>query len=184
MARLNFTVITSLDGYVADADGTFDWSVPDEEVHTFVAGLERQVGVYLYGRRLYETMLAWEQLDLTGQPSFVRDYAQLWRAAEKVVYSTTLQEVSSARTRIERRFDVHAVRRMKLTEPRDISVGGPHLAAQAIRAGLVDEFRQFLCPMIVGGGTRALPDGIRQRLELQAERRFANGTVYLAYAVG
>ena len=181
MAKLIYSALTSLDGYVADEDGNFDWAEPDEEVHTVVNDLERQVGTYLYGRRMYEVLVAWETLDLADQPPFIRDYAEIWRAADKIVYSTTLETVSSARTRIERDFDPEAVRQMKASAGRDLSVGGPHLAAQAIEADLVDEFHLFLTPIVVGGGTRALPDDVRVKLELLDERRFGNGVVHLHY---
>ncbi len=180
MAKLIYPVITSLDGYVADADGRFDWSVPDEEVHAFVNDLERRAGTHLYGRRLYEVMVSWETVD-TGpdQPHVVRDFAQIWRAADKVVYSRTLAAVTSARTRIEHDFEPDAVRQLKAAAERDIMVGGPELAAHALRAGLVDECHLFLSPVVVGGGTRALPDGLRAQLELLDERRFGNGVVHL-----
>ena len=183
MARLIYSVIASLDGYVADEDGRFDWAEPDAEVHAFVNDLERPVGTYLYGRRMYETMVFWERPpDLADQPSFVRDFAEIWQAAEKIVYSKTLQTASSARTRIEREFDPEAVRQLKSTASRDITVGGPELAAQAIEAGLVDEYRLFLLPVVVGGGKRSLPgSNVRVNLELLQERRFRNGTVYLHY---
>ena len=181
MAKLIYSAITSLDGYVADRDGNFDWAEPDEEVHTYVNDLERQVGTYLYGRRMYEVLVAWETVDLADQPPFIRDYAGIWRAADKIVYSTTLQAVSSARTRIERDFDPEAVRQMKASAGRDLSVGGPHLAARAIEADLVDEFHLFLTPIVVGGGTRALPDDVPVKLELLDERRFGNGVVHLHY---
>ncbi|WP_394771046.1 dihydrofolate reductase family protein [Lacisediminihabitans sp.] len=183
MAHLNYTAITSLDGYVADADGTFDWSAPDEEVHRFVNDLERPVGTYLYGRRLYEVMVAWETVDVAGEPEVMRDYAQLWRAADKVVYSTTLESVSSERTRLEREFDPEAIRRAKEAAESDISVGGPALAAHALRAGLVDEVRLFVSPVVVGGGTSFMPNGVRLQLELLDERRFGNGVVFLRYRV-
>jgi dihydrofolate reductase len=181
---LIYSAITSLDGYVADKDGNFDWSMPDEEVHAFVNDLERPVGTYLYGRRLYEVMVYWESVS-TGadEPPVMRDFAQLWQAADKVVYSTTLDTISSARTRLEREFDPDAVRQMKATADRDITVGGPNLAAQAMAAGLVDECHLFLSPVIVGGGTRSLPDGVRAQLELLDERRFGNGVVHLHYRV-
>jgi dihydrofolate reductase len=179
MAKLVYSAITSLDGYVADEDGNFDWSMPDEEVHAFVNDLERRIGTYLCGRRLYEVMVAWETLH--GTDSVTRDYAQIWRSADKVVYSTTLGAESSARTRIERDFDPEAARQMKAAAERDISVGGPELAAQAIRAGLVDECHLFLSPVVVGGGKRALPAGVRWNLELLDERRFGNGAVHLHY---
>ena len=179
MAKLIYTAIMSLDGYVADEDGNFDWAEPDEEVHAFVNDLERPIGTYLYGRRLYDVMVAWETI--TDEQPFVQDYAEIWRAADKIVFSRSLEAVSSERTRIERSLDPDAVRKMKSVADRDISVGGPTLAAQAIRAGLVDEIRLFLAPAVVGGGTRALPDDVRLKLELLDERRFDNGTVHLHY---
>jgi dihydrofolate reductase len=181
MAKLIYSTIASLDGYVADEQGNFDWAAPDEEVHGFVNDLERSVGTYLYGRRMYETMVYWENPPVDDQPPFIRDYAEIWQAADKVVYSGTLEATSSARTRIERAFDPEAVRRMKATEGRDLSVGGPGLAAQAIEAGLVDEFHLFFAPVVVGGGTRALPDSAHGRLELLDERRFESGFVHLHY---
>ncbi len=181
MAKLIYSAITSLDGYVADEDGNFDWAVPDEEVHHFVNELERPVGTYLYGRRMYEVMVYWETASptLADQAPFMRDFAGIWQAADKVVYSTTLEKTSSARTRIERAFDRDAVRQMKADAERDISVGGPNLAAQAIKAGLVDEFHLFVTPIVVGGGLRALPEGVLVDLELLDERRFNNGVVHL-----
>jgi dihydrofolate reductase len=181
MAKLIYSAITSLDGYVADEDGNFDWAAPDEGVHTFVNDVERSVGTYLFGRRMYEVMVAWETMPLGDQPPVVRDFAEIWRAADKVVYSKTLQTVSSARTRTERDFDAEAVRRMKVTARRDISVGGPNLAAQAIEAGLVDECHLYFTPIVVGGGTRSLPNDVRVKLELLDERRFGNGVVHLHY---
>ena len=181
MARLIYSAITSLDGYVADESGNFDWAAPDEEVHAFVNDLERPIGTCLYGRRMYEVMAVWETM---ADPSPVmRDFAEIWRAADKVVYSTSLADVSSARTRIEREFDPETVRKLKATADRDLAVGGATLAGEAIRAGLVDELQLFLNPVIVGGGTQALPDGIRVDLELLEERRFEGGVVYLQYAV-
>ena len=180
MAKLIYSAITSLDGYVADEDGNFDWAVPDEEVHTFVNDLERPVGTYLYGRRLYEVMVYWETAP-ADQPRFIQDYAEIWQAADKIVYSKTLETVSSARTRIERNFDPGAVRQMKATAGRDITVGGPDLAAQAIEAGLVEEYHLFVAPFVVGGGNRSLPDNVRFQLELLDERRFGNGVVHLHY---
>ncbi len=182
MARLIYSAITSLDGYVADEDGNFEWAAPDAEVHSFVNELERPIGTYLYGRRMYEVMLFWETVSTeAAQAPFMRDFAELWRAADKVVYSTTLEAESSARTRIERDFDPDAVARMKASAEQDISVGGPNLAAQAIRAGLVDEFQLFLTPVVVGGGQHWLPDGAQLSLELVDERRFASGVVFLRY---
>jgi dihydrofolate reductase len=184
VAKLIYSAIASLDGYVADEDGNFDWAAPDEEVHTFVNDLERPVGTYLYGRRMYEVMVAWETMTTVDQPTFMKDYAEIWRAADKVVYSRTLEAASSARTRIERDFEPEAVRRMKASAGRDISVGGPELAAQAIEAGLVDECHLLLSPMVVGGGKQALPSNVRLKLELLDERRFGNGVVHLHYRTG
>jgi dihydrofolate reductase len=181
MAKLIYSAITSLDGYVAGEDGNFDWAEPDEGVHTFVNDLERPIGTYLYGRRMYEVMVAWETMDLSDQPPFIQDFARIWRAADKIVHSKTLETVSSARTRIERDFDPEAVRRMKGSAGHDISVGGPELAAQAFKAGLVDECHLFLTPIMVGGGKRSLPNNVRLELELLDERRFGNGVVYLNY---
>jgi len=182
MAKLIYSAITSLDGYVADEDGNFDWAAPDEDVHRFVNDLERPVGTYLYGRRMYEVMVYWETAHtLADQPPFIQDFAELWQAADKIVYSKTLEKVSSARTRIERRFDPEAVRQLKARTGRDLTVGGPDLAAQAIKAGLVDEFHLFLTPVVVGGGKQSLPDNVRLELELLDERRFGNGVVYLHY---
>jgi dihydrofolate reductase len=176
---LIYSAIASLDGYIEDENGKFDWAAPDEEVHAFINDLERPVGTYLYGRRMYETMVAWETI--SDERRFMRDYAEIWRAAEKIVYSRTLESASSARTRIERDFDPEAIRRLKETSQSEISVGGAGLAAEAIRAGLVDEYRLFLVPVLVGGGKRALPDGVRSELELLEEHRFAGGVVYLRY---
>ncbi|NMM25245.1 MAG: dihydrofolate reductase family protein [Phycicoccus sp.] len=184
MAKLIYTAITSLDGYVADRDGNFDWAAPDEEVHAFVNDLERPIGTYLLGRRMYEVMAVWETADfLIDQPSVIQDFASIWRAADKVVYSTTLGTVSSARTRIERVFDPEAVRQMKASATRDISVGGPDLAGQAIRAGLVDECHLLIAPVVVGGGNQALPGGIRMNCELLDVRRFGSGVVHLHYRI-
>jgi dihydrofolate reductase len=181
MAKLIYSAITSLDGYVADEDGNFDWAEPDMEVHTFVNDLERPVGTYLYGRRMYEVMVAWETMNLADQPSFIQDFAKIWRAADKIVYSKTLETVSSAKTRIERDFDPEAVHKLKAAAGRDLAVGGPELAAQAIKAGVVDECHLFLAPIIVGGGKQSLPDNVRLKLELLDERRFGNGVVHLRY---
>jgi len=181
MAKLIYSSIASLDGYVADEDGNFDWGEPDEEVHTFVNDLQRPVGTYLYGRRLYEVMVAWETMNLAGQPPFIEDFAGIWQAAEKIVFSRTLETVSSANTRIERDFDSEVVRQMKTMSGRDITVGGPELAAQAFKAGLVDECHLFLAPIVVGGGKQSLPDNVRLKLELLDERRFGSGMVYLRY---
>jgi dihydrofolate reductase len=182
MAKLIYSAIASLDGYVEDEQGRFDWAAPDEEVHAFVNDLERPIGTYLYGRRMYETMVFWETASTgAGSSSAIRDFAEIWRAAEKIVYSRTLQTVSTARTRIERGFHPDAIRRLKETSEADITIGGAELAGQAIAAGLVDECQLFLGPVMVGGGKRALPDNIRAQLELLDERRFRRGVVHLHY---
>jgi dihydrofolate reductase len=183
MAKLIYYAISSIDGYIEDAGGKFDWAQPDEEVHAFVNDLVRPVGTYLVGRRMYETLVFWERPpDLAAQPSVVHDFAEIWQKAEKIVYSRTLQTASSARTRIEREFDPEAVRQLKETAGRDLTVGGPELAAQAIEAGLVDEYHLFLVPVVVGGGKHSLPDrNVRVKLELLDERRFCNGTMYVHY---
>ena len=184
MAKLIYSAIASLDGYVADEKGNFDWAVPAEEVHASINDLERPAGAYLYGRRLYETMVGWEtDPTLADQSPVMRDFAEIWQAADKIVYSKTLEAVSTARTRIERDFDPEAVRQMKALAGRDLIVGGPELAAQAFRAGLVDECHLFVVPMVVGGGKRFLPDNVRTKLELLDERRFGNGMVYLKYRI-
>jgi dihydrofolate reductase len=184
MAKLIYAAIASLDGYVEDEGGKFDWAMPDEEVHAFANDLERPIGTYLYGRRMYETMVFWETAGAEAdEPSVFHDYAGIWRDAEKIVYSRTLQSASSERTRIEREFDPDAVRRLKQSSGADIAVGGAELAGQAIGAALVDECHLFLCPIVVGGGKRALPDNVRAQLELLDERRFQNGVVHLHYRV-
>jgi dihydrofolate reductase len=182
-AKLIYSAITSLDGYVADADGTFDWAAPDDEVHSFVNDLERQSGTYLYGRRMYEVMQFWESIDPLDDSPVSRDYAALWQAADKIVFSRTLAAPATERTRIEREFDPAMVQRLKASSPTDISIGGPELAGHAIRAGLVDECRLFLHPVLRGGGNQALPDDVRVRLELLDERRFSSGVVYLRYRI-
>jgi dihydrofolate reductase len=184
MAKLIYSAIASLDGYVEDDLGRFDWAAPEADVHAFVNELERPIGTYLYGRRMYETMASWETVS-TGedQPPVSRDFAEIWRAAEKIVYSRTLETVSTERTRLEREFDPNAVTRLKDASPSDISVGGAALAGQAIAAGLVDECGLLLCPILVGGGKRALPEGVRAQLELLDEHRFGGGVVYLRYAL-
>jgi dihydrofolate reductase len=184
MARLIYSAITSLDGYVADEAGSFDWSMPDDEVHAIVNDRMRPVGTHLYGRRLYDVLVAWETMDTADEPRVVQDFAQLWRAADKVVYSRTLDSPSSARTRIERDFDPAAVGRMKQAATADLVIGGPELAGQALRAGLVDEVELFVSPVVVGGGTRALPDSLRLELDLLDLRRFGNGVVHLRYGAG
>ena len=182
MARLIYSAIMSLDGYTADADGRFEWAAPDEEVFAFVNELERPVGTYLYGRRMYETMRYWETAHALAEQSPVGlDFARIWQAADKIVYSTTLQEPVTAKTRVERAFDPTQVRKLKEAASRDVTVAGAHLAAQAIAAGLVDEYQLFLVPAVVGGGTRALPDQVRLNLTLVQGHTFGRGTVYLCY---
>jgi dihydrofolate reductase len=184
VARLIYSVIMSLDGYVADADGGFDWAAPDEQLHAFVNELERPIGTYLYGRRMYEVMRYWATAETVGQSPVFVDYTGIWRAADKVVYSHTLDSAPTARTRIEREFDVSAVARLKEAATRDLSIGGPELAGQALAAGLVDECQLMIVPVVVGGGTPALPSNVKLDLELLAERRFDSGAVYLRYRVG
>jgi dihydrofolate reductase len=182
MAKLIYSAITSLDGYVEDEAGTFDWAAPDDEVLRFVNELERPIGTYLYGRRMYETMVYWETAQtVTKDSPGDRDFMELWQAADKVVYSTSLESVASARTRIERTFDPKVIRELKTTQESDLTVGGAHLAAQAFQAGLVDECQLFLTPILVGGGKSALPGDVRLQLELLEERRFAHGVVFLRY---
>jgi dihydrofolate reductase len=182
MAKLVYSVISSLDGYIADEDGNFDWAVPDEEVLAFINDLGRPVGTYLYGRRMYEMMIAWEtDPSAADQSPRSRDFAEIWQAADKVVYSRTLEAVSTTRTRMEQDFDPEAVRLIKTSARRDVSVSGPDLAAHAFRAGLVDECHLFVAPFAVGSGKRSLPNDVRVRLELLDERRFGNGMVYLRY---
>ncbi len=182
MAKLIYSAIASLDGYVADEEGKFDWAEPDDQVHAFINDLERCVGTYLYGRRMYETMAGWEtDPTLAAQSDLMRDFAQIWQAADKIIYSKTLETASTRRTRIERDFEPQTVRRMKAEAGRDLAVGGPDLAAHAFRAGLVDECHLFVAPVIVGGGKQSLPADVRLELELLAERRFDGGMVHLRY---
>ena len=179
MGRLIYSMIMSLDGYVADEKGNFDWAEPDEEVHRFANDLERPIGTHLYGRRMYETMVWWET---QGDDNDVgREYAAIWRAANKIVYSRTLKHASSRQTRVEKEFDPTTVRAFKLESGKDLAIAGPELAAQALRAGLVDEIALFVVPFIVGGGNRALPHNLHVKAHLTEERRFANGTVFLRY---
>ncbi|HXD58073.1 MAG TPA: dihydrofolate reductase family protein [Thermoleophilaceae bacterium] len=181
MGKLVYAAICSLDGFVADEQGDFTWAAPDEEVHAAVNDIERAVGTQLYGRRMYDTLAVWETME-SDEP-VIRDFAEIWRGADKVVYSRTLEETRSARTRIEREFDPEAVRALKESADGEISIGGPELAGQAMAAGLVDELHLFVNPVIVGAGNPALPSGARVRLELLGERRFASGVVQLHYAV-
>jgi dihydrofolate reductase len=184
MAKLIYSAIASLDGYVADENGNFEWAAPDEEVHAFVNDLERPIGTYLYGRRMYDVMRYWETAPATGdEPAVMRDFAELWQAADKIVYSTTLETASTLKTRLERDFDPEAVRALKASAERDLGIGGSHLAAQALAAGLVDELHLFFHPVLIGGGNRALPDGLHAQLELLDERRFGSGVVHVNYRV-
>ncbi len=184
MAKLIYSFIASLDGYVEDAGGRFDWAAPGEEAHAFVNRLEAGVGTYLYGRRMYETMTVWETDPAFAEHSPVtREFAAIWQAAEKVVYSSTLAEAPTRRTRIERRFEADAVRGLVAAADSDLAIGGAELAGHAFAAGLVDECHAFLAPAVVGGGKRALPEGVRLDLELTDERRFEDGMAYLRYAV-
>jgi len=182
MAHLIYSAISSLDGYIEDRDGNFDWAMPDEEVHTFINDLERTAGIYLYGRRMYETMMVWEtDPNLAADSPLTQDFAQIWQAATKIVYSKSLAAASTRNTQIERNFNPEAIKQLKKTVQQDISIGGPELAAHAFQSGLIDECHLFLTPIIVGGGKPSLPDNVRLELELLAERRFSNGTVYLRY---
>lgn len=184
MGRLIYAANTSLDGFLEDEAGSFDWSVPDEAVHAFWNEHERRIGTSLYGRRMYETMRVWEDDDwLADKPAVVREYAEIWRRGDKVVYSSTLTGVSTARTTLERHFDPEAVRELKRTSASDLSIGGATIAAEAFRHGLVDECVLLLCPVLVGGGKPALPRGARLDLELLDHRRFANGVIYVRHAV-
>jgi dihydrofolate reductase len=183
LAKLIYTAITSLDGYVADEFDKFDWAVPSEAVHNYINELERPIGSYLYGRRLYEVMVGWETVHAeSDQPPYIRDYATIWQTAEKTVYSKSMERVSSSRTRIERDFDPDKIRMMKETSVRNLSIGGPNIAAQAIKAGLVDEYHFFVTPILVGGGKQCLPEKVRLKLELLDECRFDNGMVHIHYA--
>ncbi len=184
MAKLIYSAIASLDGYVEDKHGNFEWAAPDDEVHAFVNDLERPIGTYLYGRRMYQTMVYWEAVHTSGDlPAVIRDFAEIWRAAEKIVYSRTLQAPSSARTRIEPEFDPAAIRALKGSSAGDLAVGGAELAGEAMAAGLVDECHLFLVPIVVGGGKRALPDDFRVQLELVDVHRFRSGVVHLRYGL-
>jgi dihydrofolate reductase len=182
MAHLIYSAISSLDGYIEDVDGNFDWAAPDEELHGFINNLERTAGTYLYGRRMYETLMVWEtDPNVAAGSPITRDFAEIWQAADKIVYSRTLQAVSTRRTQLERNFDPQAIRQLKETVAQDILIGGPELAAHAFRAGLIDECQLFLTPIIVGGGKPSLPANVRLELELLEERRFGSGVVYLRY---
>ena len=182
MARLIYSALASLDGYIEDRDGKFDWAAPDEQVHQFINNLERTAGTHLYGRRMYETLMVWEtDPGFAADSPLTQDFAEIWQAAEKIVYSRTLAAVSTRKTQLERTFDPETIRHLKEAIEQDILIGGPELAAHAFRAGLIDECQLFLTPIIVGGGKRSLPDNVRIELELLEERRFGNGMVFLRY---
>jgi dihydrofolate reductase len=184
MANLIYSAIASLDGYIEDMDGNFDWAAPDEEVHRFINNLERTAGTYLYGRRMYETLMVWEtDPNLAADSPITRDFAEIWQAAEKIVYSKTLKTVATRKTCIEPEFDPEAIQTLKITTERDILIGGPNLAAHAFRAGLIDEYHLFIVPFVVGGGKQSIPGNVRLELRLLDERRFDNGMVYLRYQV-
>jgi dihydrofolate reductase len=185
MSKLIYIANVSLDGYIEDEQGNFDdWTTPSDEVFTFITDLVRPAGTYLYGRRMYETMAVWEtDPDLVAQSELMGDFASVWQAANKVVYSTTLHEVSTGKTQLERNFDPNAVRDLKASAVEDLTVGGPNLAAHAFRAGLVDECQLFICPVSVGAGKPSLPRDTRVDLELLDERRFSSGVVYVRYRV-
>lgn len=183
MARLTYAVLASLDGYVADETGNFEWAAPGEDVHRFINELERSVGTYLFGRRLYEIMAVWQDFpDIEQEPDVIRDYAAIWQAAHKIVYSTTLTAVATPKTRLERAFDPEAVRMMVAHQEQNVSIGGPTLAGHALRAGIVDDIHLFVVPVVVGGGTSCWPAGVRLTLDLVAQERFADGTIYLHYS--
>ena len=182
MADLIYSALSSLDGYIEDTDGNFDWAMPDEEVHRFINDLERAAGTHLYGRRMYETLMVWEtDPSLAADSPLMRDFAEIWQAADKIVYSKTLETVSTRKTQLERTFDPEAIRQLKAASEQDILIGGPELAAHAFRAGLIDECQLFITPILVGGGKSALPEDVRLELELLEERRFGNGMVFLRY---
>jgi dihydrofolate reductase len=184
MSKLVYTALTSLDGYIEDDSGNFDWAVPDAEVHEFVNSLEASVGTHLYGRRLYEIMASWQTLDeAAGVPPAEAAYAGIWRGMDKVVYSRTLTEIRTPRTQLERDFDADAIRNLKVVSDRDIGIGGPDLAQHAFRAGIVDELHLFLFPVVVGGGKPGLPKDVRLHLELLDEHRLANGVVHLHHRI-
>lgn len=184
MANLIYSAIASLDGYIEDMDGNFDWAAPDDDVHRFINNIERTAGTYLYGRGMYETLMVWEtDPNLAADFPITRDFAEIWQAANKIVYSGTLESLNTRRTRIEREFDPEVIRTLKTTAERDILIGGPNLTAHAFRAGLIDEYHLFLAPIVVGGGKQALPDHLRLELRLLDERRFDNNMVFIRYQV-
>jgi dihydrofolate reductase len=188
MGKLIYLITTSLDGYVADEDGNFDWAIPSEEVHAFVDDTLRDVGMILLGRKLYETMKVWEDIPtegtggpMDGPSQAMNDYAKIWHAAKKIVYSTSLAEVSIANATIERSFDPKVVQRLAAESDKDVDIGGPHLAADAIKAGIVDEYHQIIVPVMIGGGNYWLPEGAKNKLTLVDARKFENGFVHLHY---
>jgi len=182
MAHLIYSAISSLDGYIEDTDGNFDWAMPDEEVHRFINNLERTAATYLYGRRMYKTMMVWEtDPNLAADSPLTQDFAEIWQAANKIVYSKTLAAASTRNTQIERNFNPEAIQQLKKTAQDDILIGGPELAAHAFRTGLIDGCHLFLTPIIVGGGKQSFPDRFRLEFEILEERRFGNGTVFLRY---
>jgi dihydrofolate reductase len=183
MAKLIYSPTCSLDGYVADDEGKWGWSEPDEEVHSFINDLQRGLRTHLYGRRMYEVLAAWEDMDLSDQPGYIAEFAEIWRNTDKIVFSRTREDVSTSRTRLERNFDQETLRELKASAETDVLVGGPELAGQAMEAGLVDEIHFFLAPVVVGGGKRALSEGLQLELELLDQCRFRNGTVHLHYRV-
>lgn len=184
LGRLTYTALCSLDGYIEDAGGGFEWGAPDAEVHAFVNERERAVGTMLIGRRMYETLAVWETMETEGEPVEIADYKRIWLDAEKIIYSRTLTDTTAPRTRIEPEFDPEAVRALKAGAEHELSIGGPELAGAAFAAGLIDEVALLVSPVAVGGGKRALPAGLRLNLELEEERRFGAGVVFLRYAVG
>ena len=183
MAKLIYSMLTSLDGYVADERGNFDWAAPDDELHRAANDLQRSVSTMLLGRRMYDVLVAWETWDTSSEPDVIKEFASLWRGSDKIVFSRTLDKAASTRTRIEREFDPDAIRRLKSAATRDLSIGGPELASQAFKAGLVDEFHLFLMPVAVGRGKAALPSEMPLELELLGERRFASGAVHVHYRI-
>lgn len=184
MAKLIYSAISSLDGYIEDTEGKFDWAAPDKEVHQFVNNLERSVGVYLLGRRMYEIMKVWEtDPELAADSPITHEFSEIWKQADKIVFSKTLQNVETRKTRLERNFDPEAIRTLKEIADKDVSIGGPTLAAQAFRSGLVDECHLFLIPIILGGGKKSLPENVCLKLKLWEERRFRSGVVYLRYQI-
>jgi dihydrofolate reductase len=189
MGKLIYLITTSLDGYVADENGKFDWAMPSEEVHSFVNDSLRNVGTILMGRNLYETMKVWDDIPtegtsgpyMDGPSAAMNDFAKIWRAASKIVYSTTMTDVTIANTTLERSFDPSAIQKLVASSDKDFDIGGPHLAAAAIKANIIDEYHQIIVPLILGGGNHWLPGGNKNKLELTDLRKFANGFVHLQY---